>query len=475
MPDAAAPLAHLQRRRVHLIGIGGIGMSGLAQILLSAGARVSGSDKVPSHITAALAARGAHIFTGHAAEQAEGAELVVVTDAVKRDRNPEVAWALAHDVPVLRRSEFVGELTAHMKTVAVAGTHGKTTTAAMLTHILRGAGLNPTYLLGGEAPSLGGNAALGGDLWVVEACEAYESYLDLRPAVAVITNIETDHLDHHGGAEHLHASFRRFAGHVEPGGTLVLCAERPELQAVAAAAGGRRVVWYGLDGDADYTARGEWALAGWQGRMPVYAGGRRLGEATAPMPGHHNLLNALAALAAALELGADFDAARTALAGFTGIARRFERVGEVGGITIVDDYAHHPTELRAALATARGLRDAAGIGGRVVAVFQPHLFSRTRDLLDDFAVSFDDADAVYLAPIYPAREEPIPGVTSDLLVERLRARSPGKPVELLPDERAIAPRLAAELRAGDWAVILGAGSIGAVAWELRGVLAGERA
>jgi len=475
MPEAAALLPERRRQRVHFVGVGGIGMSGLAQILLSAGAQVSGSDKVPSHITEALARRGARVFAGHAAEHAAGAELVVVSDAVKRDRNPEVAWALAHGVPVLRRSEFVGQLTAGMRTVAVAGTHGKTTTAAMLTHILRSAGLNPTFLLGGEVPGLGGNAGLGGDLWVVEACEAYESYLDLRPALAVITNIETDHLDHHGGPEHLHESFRRFAGHVQPGGTLVLCAERPELQAVAASAEERRVVWYALDGEADYTARGEWTLAGWQGLMPVYAGGRRLGEVTVPMPGRHNLLNSMAALAAALELGAGFEAARDALVGFTGIARRFERVGEANGITIVDDYAHHPSELRAALATAHGLRDEAGSGGRVVAVFQPHLFSRTQDLLDDFAVAFDDADVVYVAAIYPAREEPIPGVTSDLLVERLRARRPGKPVELLPDERAIARRLATELRAGDWAVILGAGSIGAVAWELRGALAGERA
>ena len=458
--------------RVHFVGIGGIGMSGLAHILLSAGVKISGSDRVSSPITEGLARRGARIVAGHAATHAEGAGLVVVTDAVKWDRNPEVAWAQAHGVPVLRRSELVGRVTAGHPTVAVAGTHGKTTTAAILTHILRYAEMNPTYLLGGEAPTLGGNAGLGGNLWVIEACEAYESYLDVTPTLAVVTNIETDHLDHHGTPEALRESFQKFAQRVAPGGTLVLCGERPELEMVATSAGDQCcVVRYALDAECEYTARGQWALQGWGGQMVVYARGERQGEVVLPMPGRHNLLNAMGAVAVAHELGASSTAVREALASFTGVTRRFEKVAEVNGVTIVDDYAHHPTEVRVALATARAMMPDAG---RLVAVFQPHLFSRTRDLLEDFATAFDDADQVIITAIYPAREAPIPGVTGEVLAERIHAHAPPKPVTYLPGEPAIVEYLAEQLHHGDWAMILGAGSIGTVAWDLARVFAGER-
>lgn len=451
--------------RFHFVGIGGIGMSALAQILLARGQAVSGSDLVESEMTARLSALGARVSIGHQRENVAGADRVVISDAVHED-NPELRRARELDIPVQRRSELLAELASERRGVAVAGTHGKTTVTAMIGLVLVEAGLDPTIVVGGEYDRIGGNARAGSGEWfVVEACEAYESFLDLRPAIAVVTNIEPDHLDHHGTEEHLRQSFARFLERVTQGGVVVLCADRPELRTLPLPRG-RRVVRYGADASADI--RGvEIATKGTSGSCRVLIDGTEAGRLTVSAPGTHNVINALGAVAACREAGAPMATCIEALAKFSGVDRRFEVLGEGSGVTVVDDYAHHPTEIAATVAAAR----TAFPGRRIVAVFQPHLYSRTRDFAEGFAEALRAADMTVLTEVYPAREAPIPGVDSGLIADHLReltvaesARGEDAVIEMSKHE--VSAKLPPILRAGDVVLAMGAGDIGYIAREL---------
>ncbi|MBN1459966.1 MAG: UDP-N-acetylmuramate--L-alanine ligase [Armatimonadetes bacterium] len=456
------------KSRVHMIGIGGIGMSALAQILLARGYDVSGSDTQATPLTAKLEALGARIYLGHAAEHVDGAARVVVSDAIADD-NSELLRARELGRPLQRRSELLAELMADKQGIAISGTHGKTTVTAMVASILVEAGLDPTLVIGGEYAPLGGNARAGnGDWFVAEACEAYESFLHLQPRIAVITNIEPDHLDHHGTAEHLRQSFVQFLERVPEGGTVVLCADRPEMTSLPLPAD-RRVVWYGTRAEADVQGAQIVAL-GRSMRCELFVQGAPSGELVVGAPGLHNLVNALSATAAAIETGASVEACRRALREFAGVGRRFEVVGEAAGVVVIDDYAHHPTEIGATIAAARSVYPER----RLVALFQPHLYSRTRDFADQFAASLAAADLTVLTPIYPAREQPISGVTSALIAASLRA-SAGEDAVLEVAKEAVAETLPQHLRTGDVILVMGAGDIGDVARELVRQLGGSTA
>ena len=443
----------------HFMGIGGIGMSGLAAVLLSRGEKVSGCDAALSSITARLQQAGAQVWQGHDPSHLTGVTRVVVSDAIRPD-NPELVQARNSGLDVLRRSQVLGQIMSEARGIAVAGSHGKTTVTAMVALILQVAGMDPTVLLGGELDAIGGNARAGHGEWVVaEACEAYNSFLDLEPEVAVLTNVEADHLDFHGTVENLRKAFGQFVSRVKLGGALVWCSDREELGPLLATAACCKVS-YSLVGEADFAAQ-EVSLEGFGSRYRVRVPGGGSQDMRLCVPGLYNVSNALGAAACAWQTGISMDVIAGALAEFRGVKRRFERVGEVKGVTVVDDYAHHPTEIRATLATARGLCQ-----GRLAAVFQPHLFSRTRDLLHGFARSFADADAVVIAEIYPAREDPIPGVAGALLAERIRLAEPGKEVEFIAEKERIAERLVGRLQPGDWVVALGAGDVYAVAHDL---------
>jgi len=445
--------------RLHMIGIGGIGMSALAQILPARGFEVSGSDSQASEMTTKLTALGARVSIGHRGENVEGSARVIVSDAIHSD-NPELVRARELELPVQRRSELLAELMAGSRGIAVSGTHGKTTVTAMIGAILVEGGLDPSVVLGGEFAPLGGNARVGrGDWFVAEACEAYESFLDLRPEIAVITNVEPDHLDHHKTERHLRESFVQFLGGVAPEGSIVMCADRPELGELALPQG-RRVVWYGSHERAEVGGR-KIETAGMEGRCTLVLEGKTAGVLRVASPGVHNVMNALGATAAALTAGAEVSACLKALEAFAGVGRRFEVVGEASGVTVVDDYAHHPTEVAATIAAARG----AYPGRRVVALFQPHLYSRTRDFAEQFAKTLSEADVTVLTEIYPAREASIPGVTSGLIADHLRALAGEDAVlEMAKDEAAA--ELPAHLRAGDVVLSMGAGDIGRTAREL---------
>lgn len=434
-------------------------MSALAQILLARGVGVSGSDTQASEMTARLTKLGAEVMIGHRAELVEGAERVVISDAIGRD-NVEVMRAKEVGLRGQRRSELLAELMAGSRGIAVSGTHGKTTVTAMIGLVLVEAGMDPTVVLGGEHEGLGGNARVGqGEWFVAEACEAYESFLDLRPEIAVVTNIEPDHLDHHKTEAHLRSSFGQFLEGVMPGGSIVLCVDRPELHGMWPP-DGRRVVWYGEGEQAE--VRGvRVETRGWEGVCELQVGGRAEGELRVGAPGRHNAVNALGATAAALTAGAPVEACKRALAGFRGVGRRFEVVGEGAGVTVVDDYAHHPTEIAATLAAAR----AAFAGRRLVALFQPHLYSRTLDFAEQFAEALSEADLVVLTEIYPAREGPIPGVTSALIADHVRALA-GEDAVLEMAKQEVATKLPLHLRSGDVVLTMGAGDIGRFAREL---------
>ncbi len=452
LPTATTDIFWQPERRYHFVAIGGIGMSALARILLARGVRVSGSDRSDSPMLATLRALGAEVHVGHAAAHVRAGDLVVLSDAIRPD-NPEWRRARARGLPIIRRADLLGELTNRGRGVAVAGTHGKTTTSGMLACIFLAAELDPTCVLGGVLAPLGGNARAGGPLTLVEACEAYNSFLDLRPEAAIVMNLEVDHLDFHGTPEHLFDSFRQFLRQVR--GYAVLHGDDARLRAMTAIP--PRAVTYGAGADNAY--RYGDVREGAETAFTLWRGAARIGEIALRVPGLHNVSNAAGAAALALEWGVPVDAVARGLAAFPGMGRRFEVVGARGPATVVDDYAHHPTEIRATLAAARGR-----FSGRVIAIFQPHLFSRTRDLLDDFADALGAADLALIAPIYPAREAPIPGVTHAALA----ARIPG-PAEALPFLDAAVARIAAldpPLAPGDVILTLGAGDVDRVARAL---------
>jgi UDP-N-acetylmuramate--alanine ligase len=455
-------------RRVHLVGVGGAGMSGLARLLLAAGHRVTGSDRSESATLEALRSLGAEVWSPHDGVRLGRPDLVAASTAI-RATNPELVAARILDIPVLGRAQLLALLMAGRTGIAVAGTHGKTTTTGMVVAILEAAGLDPSFAVGGDFKASGVNAAAGtGPHFVAEADESDGSFLELDPTVAVVTNVEADHLDHWGDLASVRAAFRSFVGRLPAGGTAVLCADDPGALALAPAAP-CRVVTYGFAATAE--VRGEvLALDGRGARFTVVAGGERLGEVALVVPGRHNVANALGAIAAARSVGAPFEAAVAALAGFTGAARRFHLRAEAGGVTVVDDYAHHPTEVAASLAAAR-------LGGwkRVVAVFQPHLYSRTRLFATEFGRALaGGADLVVVTDVYAAREDPEPGVDGALVAAAATRARADLDCVYEPDRAALAVRVAALLQPGDLVLTLGAGDITTLADELAPLLLGSR-
>ena len=442
---------------IHFVGIGGIGMSGIAEVMHNLGYSVQGSDVAEGYVIEGLRARGIPVTIGHSADNVADAAVVVTSTAVKRG-NPEVEAALDRRVPVVRRAEMLAELMRLKSTVAVAGTHGKTTTTSMIAALLDAGGVDPTVINGGIINSYGSNARLGASDWmVVEADESDGSFLRLDGTIAVVTNIDPEHLDHYGSFERAKDAYVEFVENVPFYGAALLCLDHPEVQALIPRVRDRRIVTYGFAASAD--VRGV--------NVVPYPGGNRF-EALIrsrdgttrsiegidlPMPGRHNVQNALAAIGVALELGIDDATIGRGFEKFGGVKRRFTKVGEVAGATIIDDYGHHPVEIRAVLAAARESAQ-----GRVIAVVQPHRYSRLGNLMEDFQGAFNDADAVYVTPVYAAGEAPVEGVDADALVAGLRRRG-HRDVHTVADADALAGALAGELRGGDQVICLGAGDI----------------
>lgn len=440
-------------RHLHFMGAGGVGMCGLAEVLLSDGLRVSGCDLELTERTARLVELGATMARGHDPAHLGGVDALVVSAAVN-PAHPEVAAARTAGVPVVRRAELLGWLMRKARGVAVAGTHGKTTTTALAGHLLDAAGLAPTVVVGGNARFMGAHGRRGtGELIVCEADEYDRSFLELDPEIAVITNVEAEHLDCYDGPDDLHAAFATFANRAAPFGVVVLCGDDPGARSLAPRLR-RRALWYGIAPGLDLVATGIAADAGGSRFVVESAAGGRLGSVKLPLLGRHNVRNALAALAVGLELGVDFDRLAAACESFAGVARRFQVLGERAGVTVVDDYAHHPTEISAVLAAARQAMP----GRRLVAVFQPHLFSRTRDFAGAFGEALLAADVTIVLPIYPARETPIPGIDGSLVADEARRRGHAA-VETVDGMAGALARLGRLLQPGDVLLTLGAGDV----------------
>jgi UDP-N-acetylmuramate--alanine ligase len=453
---------------VHFVGIGGIGMSGIAEVLLNLGNTVSGSDLKESEMTRKLAALGARVVTGgHKAENLLDCDVVVVSSAVKKD-NPEVLAARQKKIPVIPRAEMLAELMRLKFGVAIAGSHGKTTTTSMVATVFAAAGLDPTAVVGGKLNNLGSNAKLGrGEVMVVEADESDGSFLKLSPALCVITNIDPEHLDHYGTVENLKAAFADFANRVPFYGLAVMCLDHPEVQSILPLVG-KRVATYGFSHQAEYRAENV-RLNGFNTTFDAFRRGEPLGSFTLKMVGEHNAQNALACLAIADEMKIPIDVVRASLAEFNGVQRRFTVRGEVGGVTVVDDYGHHPAEV---LATLKGARNA--FHRRVVVAFQPHRYTRTHDLMNDFARAFNDADVLVLTDVYGAGEEPIVGATSDVLADQIRAYG-HRDVTHVPARADVAKVLLNRIQPGDLVLTLGAGDISSVGPELVALLQAKSA
>jgi UDP-N-acetylmuramate--alanine ligase len=449
---------------VHFIGIGGIGMSGIAEIMLRIGYVVQGSDAKASANTERLEKLGARIFIGHDAAHVEGASAIVYSTAVKAD-NPEMAAGRERRLPLVRRAEMLAELMRLQFSVAVGGTHGKTTTTSMVAALLDAGDLDPTVVNGGIINAYGTNAKVGeGDWIVVEADESDGTFLRLRSTVAVVTNIDPEHLDHYGDFDAVKKAFLDFVENIPFYGFAAVCTDHPEVQAMAAKVENRRIIPYGTNPQAEVRAvRISMGASGAafdvvitpRGGEPVTLTDLRL-----PMAGEHNVLNALAAIAVARELGVSDAAIRKGLEGFGGVRRRFTTTGTTGGVRVIDDYGHHPVEIAAVLKAARAVTE-----GRVVAVVQPHRYSRLHDLFEEFCGCFNDADVVIVADVYAAGEAPIEGVGRDALVEGLR-RWGHRRVLPLSGPAALAGLVAEEARSGDLVVCLGAGDITAWAYAL---------
>ena len=454
-------------RRIHLVGIGGAGMSGLARLLLARGATVSGSDLKESPALVQLRAIGARTAVGHEPGNVGEADAVVVSTAIRSD-NPEVAEAHRRGIAVLARAQVLAALMRERRGVAVAGTHGKTTTTSMLAVILEGAGLDPTYLVGGDLNESGSNARWGaGDLFVAEADESDGSFLLLEPEVAVVTNVEDDHLDFYADLTEIEAAFVSFCRRA---GVVVACADDPGTIRVVEASG-TPVVWYGEGERADVRAEAiDVSRGGGRCRLRVGPGAAAepwIGEIALPVPGRQHLVNAAGAVATACRVGVPPAEAAEALAGFAGVRRRWERRGTAGGAAFVDDYAHHPTEIAATLAAAR-----ADGADRILAVFQPHRYTRTTALWRGLGESLAGADVVVVTDVYGAGERPVPGVTGKLVVDSLVEAWPGKRAVYLPRRSDVAPFLAREVRPGDLVLTLGAGDITMVGDETLSLLRG---
>ena len=458
-------------RHVHFIGVGGIGMSGLAEILRTLEFDVSGSDLRAGENTKNLERLGVRIDIGHRADNVHGADVIVYSSAIDNE-NPEVREARLHGIPLIQRAEMLAELMRVKYGIAIAGSHGKTTTTSLVATVLRAAGLDPTVVVGGRMSSLGSNARLGeGNLLVAEADESDGSFLRLTPTIAVVTNIDPEHLDFYKTHDNLKAAFVQFIEKVPFYGLAVLCLDHPHVQDLLPRIQ-RRHVTYGLSPQATYHARGL-NFKGLSTSFVAFNRDKPLGEFTVRMPGAHNVLNTLAAIAVADELEVPLDVVKEALATFHGVARRFTIVDEIGGVSLVDDYGHHPAEVEATLNAARRAYE-----GRILVAFQPHRYTRTENLFDEFTRAFNNADQLFLTDIYAAGEKPIPGITSQTLADAI-AQHGHHSVKYAPDRAAMSAELARIARPGDVVIALGAGDINkilsTVGSGLRARLAGTQA
>ncbi len=436
--------------RIHFIGIGGSGMSGLAEVLLNMGYSVAGSDLKSSEVTDRIVALGGRVFVGHAASNVEGAQVVVYSSAV-RPENPELVAARAAGVPVIARADMLAELMRMKYGVAVGGSHGKTTTTSMVASVLSRGGMDPTIVVGGRLRALGSNAKLGhGRFLVAEADESDGSFLRLAPAVTVITNIDREHLDHYADLDEIRQAFTYFANRVPFYGVSVMCVDDEHVRQILPLVT-KRTLLYGTREEAEVRA-GKIEMLPHESRFEVIAAGETLGWVTLHVPGRHNVLNALAAVAIGLELEIAFAHIAEALDGFRGVGRRFELRGEVNGVRVVDDYGHHPTEVAATLSAAKQQ------GGRVLVIFQPHRYSRTDALREEFGRCFGDADLVWVLDVYAAGETPIPGVTGHTVVEAAHAAG-AKHVSYAASGPEAAAAAAAAAKSGDVILTLGAGDV----------------
>jgi UDP-N-acetylmuramate--alanine ligase len=441
---------------IHFVGIGGIGMSGIAEVMHQLGYKVQGSDMADSYVVEKLRKAGIPVIIGHSADNLGDAAVVVCSTAIK-ESNPEIQAAAERRLPRVRRAEMLAELMRMQKTVAVAGTHGKTTTTSMVAALLDSGGVDPTVINGGIINRYGSNARLGkSDWWVIEADESDGSFLRLDGTIAVVTNIDPEHLEHYGSFDRVKDAFVEFVENVPFYGLAVLCVDHPEVQNIIGRIRDRRIVTYGFSALADVRADNVTPVPGGTRFDAVVLGRdgeRRSLEVMVPIPGRHNVQNALAAIAVALELGISDDAIVAGFERFEGVKRRFTKVGEADGAIVIDDYAHHPTEIRAVLAAARE-----GANERVIAVMQPHRFTRLQSLMDEFQNAFNDADVVFVTPVYPAGEEPIDGVDSAALVDGLRAHGHRmvRTIDSLDELCGELRDLAAD---GDMIICMGAGDI----------------
>jgi UDP-N-acetylmuramate--alanine ligase len=444
-------------RKIHFVGIGGIGMSGIAEVLLNLGFTVTGSDLRKTDITTHLEKLGAQVLYGHRRENVQDAHVVVTSSAVRHD-NPEVLEAHERFIPVIQRAEMLAELMRMKYSVAVAGAHGKTTTTSLVASVLRNAGLDPTCVIGGRLNSLGTNAKLGSSKYLVaEADESDGTFLKLFPTVAVVTNIDLEHLDFYKGIDDIKAAFLAFVNKVPFFGLVILCCDNENLASLIPSIG-RRYVTYGLSQRADLRAV-DLRNDGFGTRFDVVHKGEKLGEIHLSTPGVHNVVNALAAIAVGMELDIDFELMREALGQFSGIHRRLELKWN-DGIKLIDDYGHHPTEIKATLAAIRAMSK-----GRIVVAFQPHRYTRTKALMDQFVTSFDEADVLILTEIYAASEEQIEGVSGSLLADRIRSGG-HKHVEFASTKEDVVRLVTETVKPGDMVVTLGAGDIFKVGEEL---------
>jgi UDP-N-acetylmuramate--alanine ligase len=441
-------------QQIHFVGIGGAGMSGIAEVLLTLGYQVTGTDLQESETVRRIRDLGGTVFIGHEAAHIGDAQVVVISSAVS-PTNPEVVAAKAKMVPVIPRAEMLAELMRLKYGVAIAGAHGKTTTTSLVAHVLAEGGLDPTIVIGGKVNALGSHARLGrGELLVAEADESDGSFLKLSPAIVVVTNLDREHLEYYKTMDALCEAFMEFIQKIPFYGLAVLCAEDPYLASLLPRVT-RRFQTYGLTDTADLVGTDVQLRVG-AAEFSAHVRGLRLGRFRVAMPGVHNVRNALAAIAVGLELGVSVTQIQHALEGFTGVERRFQVLGEKSGITVIDDYGHHPTEIKATLAAAKE-----GWGRRLVVLFQPHRFTRTKDLLNEFAGAFTQADHLFLTDIYPAGEAPLPGVTGERLAEAIRSAG-GPPLTYVPQKERLIETVLPCLKAGDLVVALGAGDIGKI-------------
>ncbi|MCM3902418.1 MAG: UDP-N-acetylmuramate--L-alanine ligase [Pyrinomonadaceae bacterium] len=450
-----------QIQHVHFVGIGGIGMSGIAEVLVNLGFRVSGSDQKRSNVTDRLQHMGVAFAEGHSGENIGDAQVVVRSTAV-RDDNPEIVEAHRRSIPVIPRAEMLAEL-MRLKphSVAVAGSHGKTTTTSMVATVLGHAGLDPTIVVGGVVGAFGSNAHLGkSDLMVVEADESDRSFLMLTPTIAVVTNIDREHMDYYHDMDDVRTCFTSFVNKVPFYGASVLCLDDPNVQAIIPHVERRRLT-YGLSAQADISAHGIRYDHSFGSKFTVWRSGNPVGEISLRVPGLHNVYNSLAATAVGFELDVPFEQIAEALGSFGGAGRRFQSKGEVGGVLVIDDYGHHPTEIKATLAAAK-----IGSGGRrIVVLFQPHRYSRTHDLMEEFARSFNNADSLFISDIYAASEEPIEGITAEALTEAIK-RFGHKDARHIGALENAAIALRDHVQPGDLVLTLGAGTVSRVSEQL---------